>query len=35
MNLHTFPSKPGSATKPSPGFVVKIMDHNNNELSTG
>lgn len=35
MNLHTFPSKAGSATKPSPGFVVKIMDHLNNELPAG
>jgi propionyl-CoA synthetase len=31
-NLHTFPSKPGSATKPCPGFDVRIMDHNNEEI---
>lgn len=32
-NLHTFPFKAGSATKPAPGFVVKIFDHDNRELS--
>lgn len=29
LNLHTFPSKPGSATKPAPGFVVQILNHQN------
>lgn len=28
-NLHTFTSKPGSCTKPSPGFVVTIMNDDN------
>jgi propionyl-CoA synthetase len=27
--LHTFPLKPGSAIKPAPGFVVNILDSNN------
>jgi propionyl-CoA synthetase len=31
-NLHTFQPKPGSATKPAPGFEVKIMDHHNEEI---
>ncbi|CAD8200316.1 unnamed protein product [Paramecium pentaurelia] len=35
MDLHTFPSKAGSATKPSPGFVIKIMDNDNKEVETG
>lgn len=35
MDLHTFPSKPGSATKPSPGFAIKIMDNENKEVETG
>lgn len=35
MDLYTFPSKPGSATKPSPGFVIKIMDNDNKEVETG
>lgn len=34
-DLHTFPSKPGSATKPSPGFKVVIMDVDNNPLPPG
>lgn len=33
MNLHTFKCKPGSATKPCPGFKVEILDHNNNQVS--
>lgn len=28
-NLHTFPYKPGSATKPAPGFVVEVLNHKN------
>ena len=28
-NLHTFPYKPGSATKPCPGFKVDILNHQN------
>ena len=31
-NLHTFHPKPGSATKPSPGFQVEIMGHDNEPL---
>ena len=31
-NLHTFHPKPGSATKPSPGFDVVIMSHENEPL---
>jgi acyl-coenzyme A synthetase/AMP-(fatty) acid ligase len=26
INLTTFPTKPGSATKPVPGWNIKIMD---------
>jgi len=26
INLTTFPTKPGSATKPCPGWDIKIMD---------
>ena len=29
MNLHTFKPKAGSATKPAPGFKVKVLDHEN------
>jgi propionyl-CoA synthetase len=29
MNLYTFKSKPGSATKPCPGFQVDVLDHDN------
>jgi propionyl-CoA synthetase len=29
-NLYTFPSKPGSATKPSPGFQVEIISAEDN-----
>jgi propionyl-CoA synthetase len=28
-NLFTFPYKPGSATKPCPGFVVEVLNHKN------
>lgn len=31
-NLHTFPAKPGSATKPCPGFQVEILNHDNEKL---
>lgn len=34
-NLHTFEPKPGSATKPSPGFKIKIMDHDNHPVEPG
>jgi len=27
--LHTFKTKPGSATKPAPGYEIEIMDENN------
>jgi len=27
INLTTFPTKPGSATKPCPGWDIKIMNH--------
>ena len=30
--LHVFKPKPGSATKPSPGFNVTIMDHHNQPI---
>jgi propionyl-CoA synthetase len=33
-NLHTFPSKPGSAIKPAPGYVVHILDDNNNIVTS-
>ncbi|EGR28695.1 propionate-- ligase, putative [Ichthyophthirius multifiliis] len=32
-NLHTFPIKPGSAIKPAPGFIVHILDQNNNIIN--
>jgi propionyl-CoA synthetase len=32
-NLHTFVSKPGSCTKPAPGWDVKILDDDNNEIT--
>jgi propionyl-CoA synthetase len=31
--MHIFKPKPGSATKPSPGFKVEIMDHDNQIIS--
>jgi propionyl-CoA synthetase len=31
-NLHTFKPKPGSATKPAPGFQVEILNHENQVL---
>jgi len=33
-NLHTFKFKPGSATKPAPGFNVKIIDKDSGEEIT-
>jgi propionyl-CoA synthetase len=30
-----FPSKPGSATKPLPGFVFKCLDDNGDEMARG
>jgi len=32
-NLHTFESKPGSCTRPAPGWDVKILDDDNNEIN--
>ena len=32
-NLQTFKSKPGSCTKPVPGFNVKILDEFNQEIN--
>jgi len=34
-NLHTFPCKPGSVTKPAPGMRVSILDEHNNPLPNG
>lgn len=34
-NLHTFPSKPGSCTKPCPGFRVEIIDDDNKPATLG
>lgn len=31
-NLETLPSKPGTATRPVPGFDVKVLDENNREI---
>jgi len=33
-NLHTFPELPGSTTKPAPGMNVKVLDDDNNEITT-
>lgn len=33
--LESFPSKPGSATKPTPGFQVEILDPNGAPTATG
>lgn len=30
INLTTFPTRPGSATKPCPGWDIRIMDDNDN-----
>ena len=35
LNLTYFPSKPGSATKPCPGHLIKIFDETNEELPQG
>lgn len=32
MNLYTFAPKPGSATKPCPGFNIQVLDIDNNVL---
>jgi propionyl-CoA synthetase len=32
QDLYTFPSKPGSATKPAPGFIVEIINHQNQHV---
>jgi propionyl-CoA synthetase len=32
MGIEEFPVKPGSTTKPAPGFNVKILDHEGKEL---
>lgn len=34
IGIEEFPVKPGSSTKPVPGFNVKILDTNGNELGT-
>lgn len=34
IGIEEFPVKPGSSTKPVPGFNVKILDSNGNELGT-
>ena len=34
MNLHTFKCKPGSATKPCPGFKIEVLDHDNKPVGT-
>jgi len=31
--LHTFPTKPGSATKPCPGYLIHILDEKNQIMS--
>jgi propionyl-CoA synthetase len=35
IGLETFATKPGSATKPVPGFDVRILDDDGNELAPG
>jgi len=35
MGLEFFPTKPGSATKPAPGYDIHIFDANGKELGTG
>ena len=32
INLTTFPTKPGTATKPTPGWDVRLIDDNDNEI---
>ena len=34
-NLTTFSVKPGSATKPAPGFIIRIFNDENEELKQG
>jgi len=33
-NLHTFPTKPGSAVKPAPGYELELMDEDHNPIKT-
>lgn len=33
FNLHIFPSKPGSTTKPVPGYVTEVLNHENLPVS--
>jgi len=33
QNLFTWPVKPGSAVKPAPGFLIHILDNDNNVLT--
>lgn len=35
MGLESFPTKPGSATKPVPGYDVKIMDEGGHQVAAG
>ena len=35
LNLSEFKTKPGSATRPVPGHVIKIFSEENKELPTG
>ncbi len=35
MGVEQFPVKPGSSTKPSPGFSVEILDENGDAVATG
>lgn len=35
IKINRFPNKPGSALKPQPGFNVKILDEDNNEVDQG
>ena len=35
MGLHQYPVKPGSPTKPAPGWDVRILDDGNNEVEAG
>jgi propionyl-CoA synthetase len=34
MGIEQMPTKPGSATYPSPGFDIRILDYNGNEVPT-
>ena len=35
LGLHMYPVKPGSPTKPAPGWNVKVVDENNEEVPKG